>query len=206
MPLVVKGDFSLNGIFFNWPYLHVMLIKIHLLLSLSLLKCACSHAPISFRICGKKGKVLKRENVHQSGKDVLTPNDVSLSEPPVRAQFWSQVAGPPADPPGFRDALQRLPVLSHWHGLWSPSLKTPDTHSGWPNAVCLLLLNCITVAPRTVTARLLSSVLTVSRDFSSAKTRPRCPQLLIHGSGSNKLTASTWSSRWGRRQRSADLF
>lgn len=72
-----------------------------LLLSLSLLKCACSHALISFRICGKKGKVLKRENVHQSGKDVLKPNDVSLNEPPARAQFWSKVAGPPSADPSW---------------------------------------------------------------------------------------------------------
>lgn len=89
--------------------------------------------------------------------------------------------------------------------LWSPPLEIPDTHSGWPNAICLLLLNCITVAPWTVTQRLLSLVLTVSWDFSSTKTRPRSPQLLLHRSGTNKLTNSTWGSRWGRQQRSVIL-
>lgn len=153
-------------------------------------------------MCGKKGKVLKRENVHQSGKDVLIPNDVSLNEPPVRAQFWSKVAGPPS---GSRNTLQRLPVLFHWQ-LTVISLAGNPWHSQWLTKRCMpLTIKLYHSSTLNVTQRLLSSVLTVSWDFSSTKTRPRSPQLLLHRSGTHKLTNSTWGSRWGRQQRSVIL-
>lgn len=85
-----RGYFHTMGFFFS-TLSPCDVDKNILLLSFSFLKCAGSHAPINFSICGKKGKVLNRENIHHSGEDVVIPNDVSLNknELPTRAQFWS---------------------------------------------------------------------------------------------------------------------